>query len=119
MHEHACHLAVVQPMFAERLELVLREPHPRIAPYSPSAEEAAGSLLEMDLDQALDQFVADRRRLVDRLASLSSGEWHRPVQHPEYREYSIFIMTRMVAMHDLFHGYRIHDLLLSKDWSGL
>ncbi len=119
IHEHACHLAVVHPMFAQRLEFILREPEPRITPYSPSDEEAAGSLLDMDLHRALEDLTRDRVQLVNRSAALDPDQWHRTVEHPEYTHYSIFVMMRMVALHDLFHGYRINDLLLNTDWSWL
>ncbi len=119
IYEHACHLSVVQPMFTERLELMLREPRARITPYTPSEEEAGGSLLEMDLDSTMEGFSAGRGALVERLEGIGSEEWHRQAEHPEYGRYSVFIMMRMVAMHDLFHGYRMNDLLLNRDWTDL
>jgi hypothetical protein len=35
----------------------------------------------------------------------------------EYSHYSVFIMFRHVAMHDLFHAYRIEELLLKLEWA--
>ena len=43
-HEHACHLAAVQPMFFERLELLLREEHPSIRAYLPEREHSPDAL---------------------------------------------------------------------------
>ena len=54
VHEHACHLAEVQPMFLSRLELILNDPQPRITPYNPSADDEDGALLKIDLNGALD-----------------------------------------------------------------
>ena len=34
----------------------------------------------------------------------------------EYSHYSIFILARHVAMHDMRHAYRIEKLLLKRDW---
>jgi len=53
---------------------------------------------------------------VDRLRTLPPDDWNRTAEHPEYSHYSIFIMFRHLAMHDLFHAYRIEGLLLKKDW---
>jgi uncharacterized damage-inducible protein DinB len=117
-HEHACHLAEVQPMFFERLDLMLEEEHPTIRPYLPEQEHDADALLRLDLDEALERLVSDRARLVTRLEGLSAGDWARTAEHGEYSHYSIFILFRHVAMHDMLHGYRIEELLLKRDWEG-
>jgi len=70
----------------------------------------------MELDESLERFVADRRRLVETLMALRPEDWSRTAEHPEYSHYSIFIMFRHLALHDLFHAYRIEELLLKKDW---
>ena len=31
--------------------------------------------------------------------------------------YSVFIMFRHLAMHDMLHAYRIEELLLKKNWA--
>jgi len=36
-------------------------------------------------------------------------------EHGEYSHYSVFIMFRHVAPHDLFHAYRIEELLRRKE----
>ena len=53
---------------------------------------------------------------MDRLKALQPEHWSRTAEHPEYSHYSVFIMFRHLAMHDLFHAYRIEELLLKKDW---
>jgi hypothetical protein len=115
-HEHACHLAHVHSLFFERLDLMLREPQPFIGGYQPGDQDADDMLLQMDLDESLTRFVADRARLVARVRQLSPDDWARTARHGEYRTYSVFIMFRHVALHDFLHGYRIEELLLRPDW---
>lgn len=115
-HEHACHLATIHSIMFARLDLMLTDPRPRIVPYFPSAEEEEGALLKVNLDQAMEHFSNDRRRLVERLQSLSAADWQRTAEHEEYTHYSVFIMFRHLAMHDMFHAYRIEELLLKNDW---
>ena len=115
-HEHACHLAVVHKLFFTRLDLMLSGPHPRITPYQPDRDEDEDHLLRMDLEEAMERFVKDRHRLVERVKGLRPDDWARTAEHPEYSHYSIFIMFRHVALHDLFHAYRIEELLLKNDW---
>ena len=115
-HEHACHLAVVHKIFFQRLDAMLSNPKPRITPYNPDQNEVEDHLPKMELDESLERFVADRRRLVETLMALRPEDWSRTAEHPEYSHYSIFIMFRHLALHDLFHAYRIEELLLKKDW---
>ena len=115
-HEHACHLAEVHPIFFSRLDLMLRETNPRITSYDPARDMEEDALLKMDLYEAMGRFSSDRRRLVDQLKGLSAGDWQRTATHEEYDHYSVFIMFRHLALHDMLHAYRIEELLLKKDW---
>jgi uncharacterized damage-inducible protein DinB len=116
-HEHACHLAQVQPMFLKRLELMLNDPAPRITPYNPDADDETGALLKVDLNEALERFTRERAELVEELRDLSAEDWERTAAHPEYAHYSVFIMFRHLALHDMLHSYRIEELLLKTDWA--
>ncbi len=115
-HEHACHLADVHALFFARLEQFMREARPRIASFDPAKALAPDALLGMDLDESLERFESDRRRLVARLRALAPGDWQRTAEHEEYAHYSLFIMFRHLALHDHLHAYRVEELLLKKDW---
>jgi len=115
-HEHACHLAHVHALFFQRLDYMLSDPAPVIAPYHPGEQDADDFLLRMDLDSSLERFIADRRRLVARLETLAPADWARTADHGEYRTYSVFIMFRHLALHDFLHAYRIEELLLRREW---
>ena len=116
-HEHACHLAEVHSLFFTRLDLMLSETHPRIRPYDAERAMASESaLLQIDLDQALTRFESERGKLVEKLGRLSDADWQRTADHPEYARYSIFLMFRHLALHDLLHAYRIEEILIKRDW---
>jgi hypothetical protein len=112
-HEQACHLAIVHRLFFERLELMISQENPKIIGYDPDTDEAPDHLMAMDLDAALDRYVSDRARLVERLRTLALSDWSRKARHSEYSHYSVFIMFRHLALHDFLHGYRIEESLLS------
>jgi len=116
-HEHACHLAVVHRLFFDRLDQILASPAPVITPYDPGLSDPDDLLLRMDLDDSLQSYVEDRRRLVDRIRQLSPADWARTAEHGEYSHYSVFIMFRHVALHDFLHAYRIEELLLKREWA--
>ncbi len=115
-HEHACHISTADTAYLLRLELILSDPAPYIKPMLPSADEEAGSLLNTDLDEALDLYVRERARLVERLKELSEGDWQRTARHEVYSHYSVFIMFRDLLLHEMLHAYRIEELMLKKDW---
>ena len=117
VHEHACHLAAVHPLFFDRLETMLRANHPRIVSYEPGRDDSPDALLNADLEEALDRFERDRARLVALLRVLTPQQWAAEAEHEEYSRYSVFIMFRHLAMHDMLHAYRIEELLLRKEWA--
>lgn len=111
-HEHACHLAAVQPLFLSRLDLMLRDANPVIRPYNPADDDAEDALLAVDLAEALERYAAERAGMVARLRDLTPSQWATSASHPEYTRYSVFIMFRHLALHDLYHAYRIEERLL-------
>ena len=115
-HEHACHLSTSDELFLTRLDLILTTPSPHIKSVMPSPGEESGALLSVDLDRTLDHYVRVRAGLVKRLKGLSVGDWQRTAEHEEYSHYSVLIMFRHLLTHEMFHAYRIEELLLKKDW---
>jgi len=82
----------------------------------PSPDEEAGSLLSVDLDEALGRYVRERALVVQRLKELSPVDWQRTAEHEAFSHYSVHIMFRHVLMHEMLHAYRIDELMLKKDW---
>ena len=115
-HEHACHLSTADGPFLARLDLMLAAPAPYIRSMLPFPEEEAGALLNVDLDEALDQYMRERTSPVKRLRELSVEDWQRTAEHEEYSHYSVLIMFRHLLTHEMLHAYRIEELLLKKDW---
>jgi hypothetical protein len=116
IHENACHLAEVHPLFVRRLDLMLAETDPAITSYDPGRDDPEDALLKLDLEASLQRVELDRGRIVERLRTLRPDDWARTARHDEYNAYSIFIMFRHLALHDFDHAYRIEELVLRKDW---
>ena len=115
VHEHACHLADVHRIFFGRLDQLLTETNPQIVPFDPK-DQPEDRLLNMDLEESLKRFELDRKTLVSRLRELAPSDWERMGRHPEFQPYSILILFRHLAFHDLFHAYRIEELALRPEW---
>jgi len=116
-HEHAVHLLPVHPIMLARLEQMLRDPTQQIKSYEPSRDEPDDALLKLDLDTEMDRLERDRSALIERLKELTPGQWAITAPHEEYSHYSVYIMFRHLAVHDLYHAYRIEERLLRKEWA--
>ncbi|MGI6456193.1 MAG: DinB family protein [bacterium] len=115
IHENACHLALVDEMMLQRLERFMQEEHPEFKPYCPGEGEADVVLLDLDLQTCLEKYATLRRQLVEKLSTLTPDLWQRKAIHPEYLDYTPFIMARHVLLHDHLHMYRIEELWLTRD----
>lgn len=115
-HEHAIHLSQSDVAFRARLDLILSVPKPFIKVIENSAEDEAGAMLEVDLDESLDRYVRERASIVERLQKLSSDEWYKPAVHEAFDHYSVFIMFRHLYVHEMHHAYLLEQLMLKNDW---
>ena len=116
-HEHAVHLLAVHPIMLGRLDQMLRDPSQPIRSYEPSRDQQDGSLLALDLDTEMNRFESERLAIVQRLRQLTPDEWAITAPHEEYSHYCVYIMFRHLALHDLYHAYRIEERLLRKSWA--
>jgi hypothetical protein len=115
-HEHAVHLAAIYPLVVSRLDQMLQHPERPIQDYEPSRDDPDDALLKLDLDTEMDRFARERAALLERLKTLTPNQWAITVEHTGYSHYGVFIMFRHLALHDLYHAYRIEDRLLRKEW---
>ena len=96
---------------------MLAEEAPLIVSYDPDADEAPDALLRMDLAASLAAFTRHRAAFVERVRALGPGDWARRAEHTEHSHYSVFVMLRHLALHDMLHAYRSEELLLNKAWA--
>ncbi len=115
-YEHAIHLSQSDAAFRARLDLILSEPEPMIKTIENSAEDEAGAMLDVDLDESLARYVRERASLVERLKTLTDDEWHKTAVHEAFDHYSVFIMFRHLYVHEMHHAYLLEQLLLKNDW---
>jgi len=117
-HEHACHLALVEPLWSARLTRMLAEDSPTIVSYEPDSDEPPDRLLAMELAAALDDYERGREALLARLAALTPAEWARGGANTAHARYSLFLMCRHAALHDMLHAYRVEESALGTHWAG-
>lgn len=115
IHEHACHLADVQPMLYNRFVVFKKESAPVFKPFLPGTTVSDAHLIETDLGKAMDNFDQERKKQLDLFRTFKPNDWYREATHPEYQQYTPEILLRHLLMHDHFHMYRIEELWLTKD----
>jgi uncharacterized damage-inducible protein DinB len=114
--EHVSHLAQVQPMLLDRIQRFMNEDHPEFVPYIPGNDaDEPDTPPRMNMNAALDQFAHCRKNQLLLLESAQEITWKKTATHPEYENYSLYILTRHTLMHDYWHMYRMEELWLTKD----
>lgn len=96
--------------------MILSTPEPFIEVILNSADDEAGAMLQIDLDESLDRYIHERAALIERLKRLSLEEWQKTAVHEAFDHYSVLIMFRHLLNHEMLHSYRIEELLLKNDW---
>lgn len=115
LHEHAAHLAEVQPMGLERMRRMLSEDVPEFIPYFPDEDEETEKPPLPPVEQIITDFRAGREQQIDMLIKATPEDWKRTAIHPEYEQYGLFIFARHILMHDHWHMYRMEELWLTRD----
>lgn len=115
LREHLEHLVAVQPMLYGRLDLFLREEHPRITPYAPGQDEPPSAERRKSAEELMELFERWRLRQTDLIRSAPPEVWRRQAAHPEYESYDFEILVRHIALHDGTHLYRMEELWLLAD----
>jgi DinB superfamily len=114
--EHLSHLAQVQPMLLNRIERFMYEENIAFVPYIPGeGNDEPDTPPCMGIESALDQFARSRSRQIQLLESADDQIWRKSATHPEYEEYSLYILARHILMHDHWHMYRMEELWLTRD----
>ena len=113
--EHVSHLATVQPMLLERIRRFIDEDQPRFAPYIPGDDETDTLPPQIEAGAALEQFARVRVQQLALFEKADDAIWQKTASHPEYEQYSLYIVVRHMLMHDHWHMYRMEELWLTRD----
>jgi hypothetical protein len=105
-----CHVCRVQQVFvAERLNLMLSQDNPELAPYDPDADPGFASMVEQPTTATVASFLSERAKLIERLKALTPEQWHRPGRHPVYALGDVYSMAEYLAHHESHHIYQMYQ----------
>lgn len=113
--EHVNHLGTVQPMMLDRIQRFKNEDQPRFTPYTPGDDETDTLPPQIETGAALEQFAHVRDQQLALLEKADDAIWQKTAFHPEYEQYSLYILARHILTHDHWHMYRMEELWLARD----
>ena len=116
--EIICHLRDYQAIFATRIARILEEDNPSFVAYDEAARLAMvidNNYAGQDLRRVFDDYRATRRRLVDRLSSLSEDKWARMGSFAADDQVDIWMVAAHTLLHDCNHTEQIARILRQQD----
>jgi phosphoglycolate phosphatase-like HAD superfamily hydrolase len=110
--EVLCHLRDVDmEVNLPRLELFLKESNPIITAQETDQWAKARQYQQQDPAAALADFLAARKKLVARLASLPAADWQRPARHTILGPTSLRELVGFMVDHDQLHIHQAFEAL--------
>lgn len=109
--ENFCHLRDWDMIFAERVERILTEDVPALAPVDDQLWPLQREYHQQDPYAVLETFAAGRLALVSRLDGLEPAQWLRQGIHPSLGRRSLHWFTEQIAAHDHSHAAQIRAAL--------
>jgi hypothetical protein len=107
LKELVAHLWRVQEVFESRIEAMLTQTKPSLAPYDANSDPGFEAKLNSTFEELLAGFMGDRDELTSLLDSLSAGDWRHRGMHPEYRHYDVRFAVEYLACHEAHHIYQM------------
>ncbi len=107
LKELIAHLWRVQEVFESRIEAMLTQTRPALAPYAPDGDRQFEAKLSSTCEELLASFLGEREELAALLDSLSPADWRHKGMHPEYRHYDVRLAVEYMAWHEAHHIYQI------------
>ena len=107
LKELVCHLWRVQHLFDDRIEAMLTKKDPVLLPYTPDSDTDFDKLVSHDATETREAFLGDRINFTSRLEQLSSSQWHRTGQHPEYSRFDVHFQVEYMVHHEAHHIYQL------------
>lgn len=96
---------------AERVEAVLNEDEPSIEEYDDSLWAIEHAYRDQDPREALEQFIALRTALVERLKELEPEQWNRIGILPKRGRVTLHWLLNNITNHDAKHIVQARDVL--------
>ena len=112
--EILCHLRDYQAIFAERMRRILEEDLPNFRLYDERARlemVIENDYANQDLREVLDDYLAARRGIIERLAPLTEDQWRREGKFADDDVVDLTMPVVHTLLHDADHTEQIARIL--------
>ena len=101
--EVVAHLADWEVLFRTRMELALESPGSKIQVHEEGERAISERYCDLDLQQQLNKFEAEREKTTALIAGLSPEQLRAPYLHPAFGVMHVEDQANMLLGHDLYH----------------
>jgi len=105
--ELVCHIWRVQEIFEMRIEAMLTETNPSIAPYGPENDPEFDEKMKCSCAELVEGYLAEREQFLALLTSLPPSDWRHHGRHPEFPEYDVQFAVEYLGHHEAHHIYQM------------
>ena len=109
IREAISHVADWEPIFAERLEIILTVENGTLQGYDESEIARTGKYGERSVPEQIRLIAERRRKLVARIKGLSPEDWDRSAEHTEIGHVVTTDLVVLIAAHDAYHLRQIAE----------
>ena len=111
--ENIAHLCAYQPIFLNRISLILNESNPLFEPYIAEKDPVFEQCLILSLPELISKTTEDRAAIKNKLGSLNVVELCRSAQHPKYGMLDIPHWAEFFLLHEAHHLWVVLKLTYS------
>jgi hypothetical protein len=111
--EQVVHLAVYQPVFMQRLQIIQQENTPFFDRYVADNDPAFIAGCKRSLKELLNDLSAQRTGIANHLMTLTDSSVSKTGRHPKYGELTIAEWTEFFLLHEAHHLFSIFMLTRS------
>ena len=103
LREAVAHLADWEPIFRERIELVVKHPGSTITVYDEGQFAIDRNYAAQDVRENLKRYAQERKVTAKVIHGLSQEDLGKRLNHPELGDLSLDDLVNMILGHDMYH----------------
>lgn len=113
IHENIAHLAKYQPVFLDRIRMILTADDPRFEPYRAEDDDGFEIYCAFTTYELLKKISHDRESIYQLITTLPADKLQRTGTHARYGKMDIVEWTEFFLLHEAHHLYTVFQLVHS------
>lgn len=110
VHDNIAHLAKYQPIFIDRIHVILSSDEPSFASYTAENDDDFAIWRRWETDQLLEQLDKDRKVIFQLVCSIPEEKLARTGIHKKYGRLTLLQWTEFFLLHEAHHIFTIFKL---------